>query len=170
MKTRLFCEPDMMSTIQSRSGAFAPNQIPGIHGYRAFIGALENDGTTPTGTIAAVLEVVGACEGWPGVEEAGDGGPAFVPGPGRGFAEQGLELGEELLDRVQIGTVGRQVEDGCAGRGERLESRLGDNHALIDVLSSLTDRGQQADGPMSHLRYGQLEVQVMELQGQERSA
>ena len=36
------------------------------------------------------------------------------------FAEQGLELDEELLDRVQIGTVGRQVEDGCAGRGERL--------------------------------------------------
>jgi hypothetical protein len=31
-----------------------------------------------------------------------------------------FELGEQLLDRVEIGAVGRQEEQGGAGRGERL--------------------------------------------------
>lgn len=32
-----------------------------------------------------------------------------------GLAEQGLELGEDLFDRVEVGGVGRQVEEAGAG-------------------------------------------------------
>jgi hypothetical protein len=42
-----------------------------------------------------VVEIVDAFACGHGVEEAADGGPELVPGPGRGFAEQRLELGEE---------------------------------------------------------------------------
>lgn len=41
--------------------------------------------------------------------------PQGVERSGSSFAEQGLELGEELLDWIEIGTVGRQVEECCAG-------------------------------------------------------
>jgi hypothetical protein len=72
------------------------------------------------GTIAAVAEVVGAF-GWRvGCEEAADAGPELVPGPGGGLAQERLELGEQLLDRLQIRAVGRQVEERGAGRGDRL--------------------------------------------------
>jgi hypothetical protein len=39
-----------------------------------------------------------------------------VDGAPRGGAQQGLELGEDLLDRVEIRTVGRQVDEACALR------------------------------------------------------
>jgi hypothetical protein len=44
--------------------------------------------------------------------------PRVVLGPGGGLAEQRLELGKELLDRVQIRAVGRQVEERCTRRGD----------------------------------------------------
>ena len=34
-------------------------------------------------------------------------------------AQERLELGEQLLDRVQIGAIRRQVEEPSAGRGDR---------------------------------------------------
>ena len=58
--------------------------------------------------------------GGDGGEEAADGGPELVLGPCRGLAQERLELGEELLDRVEIGTVGRQIEERGVGRGDRL--------------------------------------------------
>jgi hypothetical protein len=46
-----------------------------------------------------------------------DGMPVGGDGSGCGGPEQRLELGEDLLDRVQVGRVGRQVEQpGTAGR------------------------------------------------------
>ena len=67
-----------------------------------------------------MAEVVGTL-GWRvGFQEAADGRPELGLGPGRGLAQQRLELGEELLDRVQIRAVRRQVEDRNAGRGDRL--------------------------------------------------
>ncbi len=35
----------------------------------------------------------------------------LVLGPRRGLAQQRLELGEQLLDRVEVGRVGRQLRD-----------------------------------------------------------
>jgi hypothetical protein len=55
------------------------------------------------GTIAAVAKVVGTF-GWRvGFQEAADGRPELVLGPGGGLAQERLELGEQLFDRVQIG-------------------------------------------------------------------
>ena len=50
-----------------------------------------------------------------GFERAGDGVNQGVEGSRRGFAQQGFQLGEPLLDRVEIGTVGRQVTQTGAG-------------------------------------------------------
>jgi hypothetical protein len=63
------------------------------------------------GTIAAVGEVVGAFGGRHGGEEAADGGPELVFGARGCLAQERLELGEQLLDQVEVGAVGRQVED-----------------------------------------------------------
>jgi hypothetical protein len=43
------------------------------------------------------------------------------------FAEQGLELGEDLLDRVEVGTVGGQEEE----LWRRFCGRLGARLALV---------------------------------------
>lgn len=56
-----------------------------------------------------MLEVV-ATLGWrEAVEKCGDRRFKFLDGASGGFAEQAFEFGESPFDRVQIGTVGRQV-------------------------------------------------------------
>ena len=47
-----------------------------------------------------------------------------VEGSGGGFAQQGFEFGEPLLDRVEIGTVGRQVEEAGFGVFDRRSDAL----------------------------------------------
>ena len=47
-----------------------------------------------------------------------------VEGSRRGFAQEGLQLGEPLLDRVEIGAVGRQVEQPSAGVLDRRSDAL----------------------------------------------
>jgi hypothetical protein len=51
------------------------------------------------------VRVVSA-ENWPTCDGVDQG----VEGSRLGFAQQGFEFGEPLLDRVEIGAVGRQVE------------------------------------------------------------
>jgi hypothetical protein len=46
--------------------------------------------------------VVGALGGWEEVEEVADGVPEPIDGALGGLAQQGLELGEGLLDRIEI--------------------------------------------------------------------
>ena len=45
-----------------------------------------------------------------GLEERADAAPSVFDGPLGGFAHSVFELGEDLLDRVEIGAVGRQEE------------------------------------------------------------
>jgi hypothetical protein len=75
-------------------------------------------------------EVVGAFRRRKGIEGMSDRLPRDLAGSGRGVAQQGLELGEGKLDRVEVGALGRQVEeprtrcvDGLAHAGDlvRLE-------------------------------------------------
>ncbi len=47
-----------------------------------------------------------------------------VEGARRGFAQQGFELGEPLLDRVVIGAVGGQVEQTGFGVFDRRSDAL----------------------------------------------
>ena len=64
-----------------------------------------------------------------GCAEAAEAGADRVPDGGDRagviFAEQRLELGEHLLDRVQVGAVGRQERQVAAGAAE-LESGVPD--------------------------------------------
>jgi hypothetical protein len=57
---------------------------------------------------------------WPIVDSV----PEDVYGAGRGGAEQGLELGKGVLDRVQVRAVGRQVEQAGAGGRDRRANAL----------------------------------------------
>ena len=53
--------------------------------------------------ISCIGEVVGALGGGVGVEQLADCGDDGVEGSRRRFAQEMLELGEDLFDRVQIG-------------------------------------------------------------------
>jgi hypothetical protein len=61
------------------------------------------------------------------IKEFADAPPGGVDGSLRGFAEQRLELGEDLLDRVEVGTVGGQEEE----LWRRFCGRLGARLALV---------------------------------------
>ena len=70
-------------------------------------------------------EVVGAFLGCEGVEEKADTSPEAVDGALCCLAQEGLELGEGVLDGVEVGTVGRQQEKLCPGRFDGLAHRGG---------------------------------------------
>ena len=44
------------------------------------------------------------------LNEATDGVPETVDGSFSGLAQEGLQLGEGVLDRVEVGAVGRNIE------------------------------------------------------------
>jgi hypothetical protein len=56
-------------------------------------------------SISCVFEVVCALFRGVGAEQLADGGEDGLEGSRRRFAQEMLELGEDLLDRVQIGRV-----------------------------------------------------------------
>jgi hypothetical protein len=59
--------------------------------------------------------------GWEeAIEQVADAVDERIDGSGRFLAQQRLELGERHLDRVHVGTVGRQVEDLGATLGDCL--------------------------------------------------
>ena len=66
-------------------------------------------------SIARVSEVVGAFGWGEEVEEVADLAPGLLDGPGLGLSHEVLEFGEELLDRVEVGAVGRQEQQMSAG-------------------------------------------------------
>ena len=45
-----------------------------------------------------------------GIEEGSDTAPCFFYGSGLGLSDEGLELREHHLDRIEVGTVRRQEE------------------------------------------------------------
>jgi len=65
-----------------------------------------------------VTQVVCAFARREAVEQAADALPGGIEGALLGLAQQGLELGEDLLDRIEIGRVGRQEQQvGACGVG-----------------------------------------------------
>jgi hypothetical protein len=54
------------------------------------------------------------------LQETADCGPQGCDGALGGFAQQRLQLCEELLDRVEIGRVERKVEQDGSGRFDRI--------------------------------------------------
>ena len=74
------------------------------------------------GSVACVCEIVGAFFGRDEVEQVSELSPCCLDGSRLCISHPVLELGEELLDGIEIGTVGRQEEhvgaglaDGAAG-------------------------------------------------------
>ena len=63
-----------------------------------------------------------------------DGGPERFGGARGGVAEQGLELGEDLLDRVEVGRVGRQVAERGPGRPRMTREDLDHQRAAAQSL------------------------------------
>src|SRR5437870_2042648 len=53
--------------------------------------------------VASGLEVVGAFDGCEGIEQRANGGPEAFDRPLGGFAQECFELGEGILDRIEIG-------------------------------------------------------------------
>jgi len=53
--------------------------------------------------------------GWEAIEQLADVHPYGVDGAFGGFAQQGFELGEDLLDWIEVRAVGRQEQEMCAG-------------------------------------------------------
>ena len=70
--------------------------------------------------VSRVLEVVCALLGGEGVEDGGDGVGDAQLRPGGRVAEQVLDFGEHLLDRVEVGRVFRQEQQFGAGPAKRI--------------------------------------------------
>jgi hypothetical protein len=63
-----------------------------------------------------VSEIVGALGGREGRQQVADGVPQGIDGAGGGFAQQRLELGEDLFDEIEVGAVRRPItQDGAGG-------------------------------------------------------
>src|SRR5271157_4481028 len=81
--------------------------------------------------ISAILDVVGAFLRGVGSKKLADGGKDRVVGAGGGFSAPMLELGEDLLDRVQVRRIFRQEE--------KLRSGLSDGaaHSLAAMTAEI---------------------------------
>jgi hypothetical protein len=78
-------------------------------------------------SVSCIGEVVGAFLGGVGSEELADGGDQGFEGSRSGFAEQVLELGEDLFDWVQVGRVFGQEEE----FGPRRSNSLANGFAFV---------------------------------------
>jgi len=58
------------------------------------------------------------------LEERSGASPGGFDGALAGLAHEVLELGEDLLDRIEIGTVGRQEDEPGAGGADGVAHRL----------------------------------------------
>lgn len=77
--------------------------------------------------ISGVDEVIGAFLAAEGVEERADALPGCLGSSLCGFAQEVLELGEHLLDQVEVGRLGRQEQQARADASHR----LADGGALV---------------------------------------
>ena len=75
---------------------------------------------------------------WEGIQERANALPSGFDGSLGGLAEQSFELGEELLDRIEIGTVGRQEEQFGADCAD------GTSNGLSLVASEIVDNDDVA--------------------------
>ena len=77
-----------------------------------------------SGSITGVDEVFGALLGFEVIEECTNAAPGGLGGARIGFVQQGLELGKDLLDRVEIRRVARQEEQLGADAADQLANRI----------------------------------------------
>jgi hypothetical protein len=73
-----------------------------------------------------------------GGEEAADSRPQLILRARCGLAQQRLELGKELLDRVEVGRIRRQVQERGPGRRERLSDAGAERRVVFRAMCGLT--------------------------------
>jgi hypothetical protein len=96
------------------------------------------------GSIAGISDVVGAFGWCEALEESADAPPSGLDGALGSFAQKRFELGEDLLDRVEIGAVGRQEEELGAGGSD------GPSHGLAFVTAEIVDNDDVARAECRH--------------------
>lgn len=94
------------------------------------------------GSVSRADEVVCAFVGGVGFEDISDRGEDVLPGAAGAPAEEVLELGEDLLDRVEVGAVGREEEKVRVGRADR--------RALVhaEIVEDRGGYGKRSSGPV----------------------
>src|SRR5947209_556123 len=70
-------------------------------------------------TVSCVGEVGLAFVWKEAVEQSADSLPGRVKSPLCGLAQELFELGEDLLDRVEIGAIGQEEKEPCTGSPDR---------------------------------------------------
>ena len=80
--------------------------------------------TASAWSVSGVREVVGAFGGGEVVEEGADASPGGFDGALGGLAQKSLQLGEDLLDGVQVWAVGRQEDEVRPGAPDGLADGL----------------------------------------------
>src|SRR3954462_13223345 len=81
-----------------------------------------------TGRLSCSLEVVPAFLWLEEIADVAEGSPERLDGSGFGLAQVGLDLGEGLLDRIEIGGIGGQEQEPSASLPQALDCPL----ALVD--------------------------------------
>jgi hypothetical protein len=98
------------------------------------------------GLVSCIGEVVCAFFGGVGAEQFADCGGQGFDGSGGGFAQEMLELGEDLLDWVQVGRIFGQEEELGAGRSDR----LADGAAFVTAEIVHDDQIARLEGGREH--------------------
>ena len=95
--------------------------------------------------VSGVSEVIAAFLWREAIEQVANRVPEVIDGSLGGFSEERLELGEYLFDRVEVGRIGRQVNQTGANRFDGLADALdlvGREVVHDDNISSFQGRGE----------------------------
>lgn len=97
--------------------------------------------------VSCGFEVVGAFAWCEGSDEAAHDGPEAIDGALGGLAQEGLQLGEGVFDRVEVGAVRRQIQKARADRfdhGAHLGSFVAGEVVHDDDIAWLERRDEDA--------------------------
>lgn len=95
--------------------------------------------------VSGVFEVIAAFLRREAIEQVANRVPEVIDGSLGGFSEERLEFGEYLFDRVEVGRIGRQVNQTGANRFDGLADALdlvGREVVHDDNISSFQGRGE----------------------------
>ncbi len=93
--------------------------------------------------MSGVSELVRAFLRLDGVRDLANGAPVVLPGPDRGIAQAMLDLGECLLDRVQVRAARRQEEHVRTDRTDALRTSGHLWQARLSITTTSPGRGTE---------------------------
>ena len=129
-------------------------------------GTIELPALRRAADISGIDEVSLAFVGIEVVEEEAGSFPGCLDGSFGGLSHQVLELGEDLLDRVEVGAVGRQEQEPGAHRADRLTDGLSlaaNSSSPIRGRPRATQSRQRAVEPIRRHRHRQSKAGALRL-------